>query len=196
MMTTNPTRLAFFFLLLHAALWTATPVWAGQIGLPWSLLWYSDVAPAVSPGDSSEVSERLTLDDAIALALDANRLAKNPRRLQLVTESVKQTYAGALRAQRTLEVREAKLKTSREVDRLMVELGTRGEAPPAAVLETRAALAVATADVFSARRELTVWARQLNHLMGRDPQARLLVSPEPEATAAAASRAGVDASGQ
>ncbi|MGH7334110.1 MAG: hypothetical protein ACREKS_15470, partial [Candidatus Rokuibacteriota bacterium] len=133
------------FLLVYALLCTglATPSWAGQITVPLSPLWYTDAAtpPAVSKADSREVSERLTLDEAVALALDANRLTKNPGRLWLVTESVIQTYAGALRAQRTLEVREDAVKTCRELDRLVADDAKRGGVAPSVVLHARAALA-------------------------------------------------------
>ncbi len=177
----------------------ATPAWAGPaVAAPPSLLWYIDSAarPAVSSGDSAEVSEQPTLDEAIAVALDANRLVKNQERLQFIRESVKQAYEGAQRAQRALEVREEALKTSRELDRLMAEPADRGEPAPSVVLEARATLASATNDVLSARQELVTWIGHLNHLMGRDPQARLRVSPEAEPTSGLASRERLTASGK
>ena len=76
--------LACLFLL------SAVPAWAQEVGAPRTLLWLSAIgAPlAKSQGDSASASERVTLDEAIALALDANRLARNPDRQRFVAESV------------------------------------------------------------------------------------------------------------
>ena len=84
----------------------------------------------------------------------------------------------------------------RELDRVTAEQADRGEALPSAAFQARAAWAMATSDVLSARRELDAWSRQLNHLMGRDPQARLLATGEPGSPAAAAIRLGVTATGK
>ena len=169
---------------------------AERIPIPLDLLWVTDsvASPTVRSGDSSEVGERLSLNEAIALALDANRLAKNPARRRLIAESVQQTYAGALRAQRALDVREKALQMCRELERVMDDRAKRGEATQSVVLEARAALALATTDVLNATQEFMAWARQLNNLMGRDLQARLRVSPE-LGTTAAAIPADVTASG-
>lgn len=176
----------------------AGPAWAEEIAAPRTLLGLSDFAtPRVeSQGDSASASERVTLDEAIALALDANRLVKKPERLRLVTESVIQAYHAVLLAQRALEIREEALAMCRELDRLVVEQADRVEGAPSVVSQARAAWATATSDVLSARHELGVWTRQLNHLMGRDPQARLLVTREPGSTRAAGIRLGVTATGK
>jgi Outer membrane efflux protein len=107
-----------------------------------------------------------------------------------------QAYDAVLRAQRALEIREEALKACRELDRLTVEQAARGEAAPSVVLQARAARARATSDVVSARQELGGWTRQLNHLMGRDAQARLFVTREPGPTPATAIRLGATATGQ
>jgi hypothetical protein len=102
---------------------------------------------------------------------------------------------GALpqRAQRALEIREEALRMSRELDRLMVELADRGEAAPAIVLQARAGLERATIAVLWAREDVGTWSGQLNHLIGRDPQARLVVTREPGPTPILANRVGVTA---
>jgi outer membrane protein TolC len=61
----------------------------------------------------------------------------------------------------------------------MVEQADRREAAPSVVLQARAARERATSDVLRVRQELGAAIRQLNHLMGRDPQARLLMTGEP-----------------
>ena len=158
-------------------------------------LWSFDPPPESHP-DSASASERVTLDEAIASGLDANRLARKPGRRQLVREGVIQAYDAVLRARRALEIREEALRMCRELDRLVVGQAARGEAAASVVLQARAALARATSDVLSARQELDASTRQLNHLMGRDPQARLFVTREPGPTPAAAIRSGVTATGQ
>lgn len=173
----------------------AAPAGAEEIAASRTLLWFLSLAapPVESQGAFASAGERLTLDDAIALALDANRLTRKPERLQLVREGVIQAYDAVLRAQRALEVPEEALRMCRELDRVMAEQADRGEAPPSVVCQDGAARARATSDVLSARRELDAWSRQLNHLMGRDAQARLLATGEPGAPPAAAIRLGVTA---
>jgi outer membrane protein TolC len=188
-------RYAVWLVVLCTAL--AAPAWAEEIAASRTLLWLSDfAAPPESHGASASARERVTLDEAIALALDANRLAKKAERLQLVREGVIQAYGAVLRAQRALEIREGALRMCRELDRLLVEQADRGAAVPSVVFQARAARARATSDVLSARQELDAWSRQLNHLMGRDPQARLLVTREPGPPPAAAIRLGVTATGK
>ena len=183
-----------------AVLWTAlaAPAWAEEIAASRTLLWFLSLAapPAESQGAFASAGERLTLDDAIALALDANRLVKKPERLQLISEGVIQAYDGVLRAQRALEVREAALRMCRELDRVTAEQADRGEALPSVVFQAGAARAKATSDVLSARQELDARNRQLNHLMGRDAQARLRATGEPGAPPAAAIWLGVTATGK
>ncbi len=156
----------------------------------------SDLAALPAELPDSSASERVTLDEAIALALDANRLAKTSGRRQLITQSVMQAYDAVRGAQRALEIREGTLRMSRELERLMVDQAERGEAAPSVVLEARAFRVRATRDDRSARQELDTWTKQLNHLMGRDPQARLRVTGEPGPSPAAAIRLGVSATGQ
>jgi len=191
-----PLRYAVWLAVLCTAL--AAPAWAEELTASRTLLWLSDFAapPLQSHGDSASASERVTLDEAIALALDANRLAKKPERRQLVREGVIQAYGAVLRAQRALEIREEALAMCRDLDRLMVEQADRGEAVPSVVFQARAARARATSDVLSARRELDAWSRELNHLMGRDAQARLLATGEPGSPPAAAIRLGVTTTGK
>ena len=189
-------RCAVCLVVLCTAL--AAPARAEEIAASRTLLWLSDFAapPVESQDASASAREQVTLDEAIALALDANRLAKKPERLRLIREGVIQAYDAVLRAQRALEIREEALRMCRELDRLMVEQADRGEAVPSVVFQARAARARATSDVLSARQELDAWSRQLNHLMGRDPQARLLVNREPGPTPAAAIRLGVTTTGK
>jgi outer membrane protein TolC len=100
---------------------------------------------------------------------------------------------GALpqRAQRALEIREEALRMSRELDRLMVEQAQRGEAAPAVVLQATAGLERATIAVLRAREDVGTWSRQLNRLIGRDPQARLVVTRDPRLTPTAAIQVGL-----
>src|SRR5262245_2517020 len=62
------------FALLCTAL--AAPAWSGEVGGFQTFRGLADFAalPLRSHGDSASDSERITLDEAIALALDANRL--------------------------------------------------------------------------------------------------------------------------
>jgi hypothetical protein len=163
----------------------AAPAWAEEIAASRALLWLSDlvVPRAESDGNSASTADRVTLDEAIAVALDANHLAKKPARRRLVSESVIQAYNAARRAQRALAIREEALRMCRELDCLMGEQTERGQAAPSVVLQASAARARATSDVLRARQELDAQVRQLNHLMGRDPQARLVVTGEPGLTA-------------
>lgn len=156
----------------------------------------SDFAALTAELPDSSASERVTLDEAIALALDANRLAKTSGRRQLITQGVMQAYDAVQGAQRTLEIREETLRTSRELERLVGDQAERGEAAASVVLEARAARVRAQRDVRSARQDLDAWRGQLNHLIGRDPQAGLLVTGEPEPAPAAASRLSVGVTGQ
>ena len=180
-----PLRYAVWLAVLCTAL--AAPARAEEIAAPRTLFWVLRFAapPVESLGASASAGERLTLDDAIALALDAYRLTKNPERLQRVREDVIQAYDAVLRAQRALEIREEALRMCHELDRVTVEQADRGEAR-----------ARATSDVLTARQELDAWSRELNHLMGRDAQARLLATGEPGSPPAAAIRLGVTASGR
>ena len=182
-------------LVVAVTLSVAAPAWAEEISASRTLFWRSHFGalPVESQGNSAIAGERVTLNEAIALALDANRLVKNPARLQLVTESVIQAYEAVLRAQRALEICEEALRMSRELDHLMVEQAERREAAPAVVLEARAGLVRASA-VLRARQDLGIWSRQFNHLIGRDPQARLVVTREPRPTPAAVIRVGINAS--
>jgi hypothetical protein len=191
-----PLRYAVWLAVLCTAL--AAPARAEEIAASRTLFWVLRFAapPVESLGAFASAGERLTLDDAIALALDAYRLTKKPERLQRVREDVIQAYDAVLRAQRALEIREEVLRMCRELDRVTVEQADRGEALPSVVVQARAARARATSDVLSARWELDAWSRELNHLMGRDAQARLLATGEPESPPAAAIRLGVITTGK
>jgi histone H3/H4 len=191
-----PLRYAVCLAVLCTAL--AAPAGAEEIGASRTLFWVLRFAapPVESLGASASAGERLTLDDAIALALDAYRLTKKPERLQRVREDVIQAYDAVLRAQRALEIREEALRMCRELDRVTVQQADRGEALPSVVVQAGAARARATSDVLSARQELDAWSRELNHLMGRDAQARLLATGEPGSPPAAAIRLGVTAAGR
>jgi hypothetical protein len=182
-------------LVVAVTLSVAAPAWAEEIATFQTLPWRSPFGalPPESQGNSAIAGERVTVNEAIALALDANRPAKNAPRLQLVTESVIQAYEAVQRAQRALEIREEALRMSRELDRLMVEQAERGEAAPAVVLQARAGLERATSAVSHARQDLGTWSRQLNHLIGRDPRARLVVTREPGPTPILANQVGVTA---
>ena len=183
-------------LVVAVTLSVAAPAWADEISASWILFSRSlfGAFSVESQGNAAIVGERVTLEEAIALALDANGLAKKPARLQLVAESVVQAYQAVLRAQSALETCEEGLRLSRELDRVVIEQVDRGEATPAVALQARAGLESATSAVVRARQDLGNWSRQLNHLIGRDPQARLVVTREPDPTPAATIRVGVNAS--
>jgi outer membrane protein TolC len=160
------------------------PAWAQELGASGTLVRLSDFAvlPAGPHVDMASMSERVTLDEAIALALDANRLATKPSRRQFVRESVTQAYAAVQRAQRALEIREEALRMCRELERLTIEQAQQAEAEaPSVVLEARAARVKAESDVLRVRSALGAWRRQLNHLIGRDPEVRLVVTGKPPA---------------
>jgi hypothetical protein len=107
-------------LVVAVTLSVAAPARAEEMATFQTLRWRSPLGALLeSQGNSAIAGERVTVDEAIALALNANRPAKNAARLQLVTESVIQAYAAVQRAQRALEIREEALRMSRELDRLM-----------------------------------------------------------------------------
>jgi hypothetical protein len=122
----------------------AAPAWAEEIAASRTLLWLSDlvVPRAESHGNSASTADRVTLDEAIALALDANHLAKKQARRRLVSESVSQAYNAARRAHRALAIREEALRMCRELDCLMGEQAERGHAAPSVVLLARSMYSV------------------------------------------------------
>lgn len=166
-----------------------TSVWAGEGDAPLDRLWRVD--PSAPPADlqrdaAPEARELVTLEEAVAMALEANQLVKSPERRSFIAESVRQSYAGTARAHRALAVREDELNAAREAERAVAELAARGQASPRDAALAQAALATSVRDVQEARAALALQLRQLNHLMGRDPQARLRVRPEPAVPAVAA----------
>jgi hypothetical protein len=105
-----------------------------------------------------------------------------------------QAYDAVLRAQRALEIREEALRMCHELDRVTVEQADRGEARRPSLSRPR----LGRGDERCPQRatELDAWSRELNHLMGRDAQARLLATGEPGSPPAAAIRLGVTAAGK
>lgn len=159
-------------------------------------LWFIDlVAPSAElQRDASDGSRDLvTLEDAVALALQANHLVKSTERLQFITESVKRAYAGAVEAHQSLVAREERLRAALGVERLVEELARQGRAAPPDVLHARVALAQAMRDLRDARSAFAIQSRQLNHLMGRDLQARVRVRSESDVAPLATLRGGAAA---
>jgi hypothetical protein len=179
-----------FWLVIFCAVLT-TPAWAGEGDAALDRLWRLDPAPPELQRDASdEARELVTLEDAVALAFQANRLVKSPERLQFIAESVRKAYVGVLDAHHALAIREEQWKASREVERLMREMAHQGKASPSDVLRARSALAKTTQDLQDAQGKFVAQTRQLNHLMGRDLQARLRVRPEPDVAPFAGLRGG------
>lgn len=139
---------------------------------------------------SDEARELVTLQDAVALALQANRLVKSPERLQFIAESVRKAYVGVVDADHVMALREEQLKASLEVERLMREMAHQGKASPSDVLRAQTAIAKTTQDLQDARDAFVAQTRQLNHLMGRDLRTRLRVRPEPDVAPFAGLREG------
>jgi outer membrane protein TolC len=193
------TALGCLLIVLSPVLATGGPA-SGDGTFPVELLWRHDLTtlPAeLQPEASDEIREVVTREEAVDLALQANRLAKNPERLKFITETVKKAYAGVLDSHGVLAMREEHLNACREVKRIVLERAAQAKASPSEVLAAQVALAKATEDVLSARHAAMAQTAQLNHLMGRDPQARLRVRTEPDLVPATALRAGtVTVSGQ
>jgi hypothetical protein len=169
------------------------PTWAGESDAALDRLWRFDPSappPELQRDAPDETREMVTLEDAIALALQANRLVKSPERLQFITETVKRAYAGVVEAHLTLTMREEQLRASLGVERLLADMARQGKATPSDILHAQAALTRAVQDLQDARVAFATQARQLNHLMGRDVQARLRVRPEPDVTPTATLRRG------
>jgi outer membrane protein TolC len=139
---------------------------------------------------SDETRELVTREEAVALALQANRLVKNPERLKFIAETVTKAYAGVVDAYGVLARREEHLKASREVERVVIEQTEQAKASPADLRTAQAGVTRATEEVLTARQAANAQTRQLNHLMGREPQARLRVRPEPDLVPATALSAG------
>lgn len=159
-----------------------TFAWAGEGDAPLDRLWRLD--PSAPPAElqrdaAPETRELVTLEEAVAMALQANWLVRSRERQRFIAESVKQAYAETSRAHRTLTLREAELRSAREVERVVAELAARGRASALDAARARAALAMSVQDVQDARTDLALQTRQLNHLMGRDPRAHLRVIQEP-----------------
>ena len=181
-----------FWLVIFCAVLT-TPAWAGEGDAALDRLWRLDPSappPELQRDASDEARELVTLEDAVALAFQANRLVKSPERLQFIAESVRKAYVGVLDAHHALAIREEQWKASREVERLVGEMAHQGKASPSDVLRARSALAKTIQDLQDSRREFVAQTRQLNHLMGRDLQARLRVRPEPDGAPFAGLRGG------
>lgn len=166
---------------------------SAEVALPVELVWRQDLSalPGELAGDAGgEARDVVTREEAVELALQANRLVKNPERLRFIAETVRKAYAGVLDSRGALAMREEHLNACRELKRVMTERAAQAKASPADVLAAQAALAKATEDVSKARRAAMAQTAQLNHLMGRDPQARLRVQAEPDLVPATALRAG------
>jgi outer membrane protein TolC len=163
-------------------------------GVPYAdLLWRQDLGAGraeLSSEAADEVRDLVTREEAVDLAFQANRLVKNPERLKFIAETVKKAYAGVLESQGILATREEHLSLCREIERIVTERAAEAKASPSEVLAAQAALAKATEDVLQARRAATTQTAQLNHLMGRDAQARLRVQAEPDLVPSTTLRAG------
>jgi hypothetical protein len=154
----------------------AAPAWAAEPTEIWARLLTDLVAPVQVDRESALLSERVTLDEAIALALDVNRLVKNPTRRRLIRESVIEAYEGVRHAHHNLATHRQVLKTASELESLMVERLDRGEVELPVMLQARTARMRAARDVVSAQQTLDAWTRQFNYLTGRDPQARVFIT--------------------
>lgn len=169
------------------------PALAGEGDASLGRLWRVDPStppPELQRDAPDETRELVTMEDAVALALQANRLVKNPERLQFITETVKRAYADVVTAHQTLATREEQVRASLGVERLMADMAYQGKATPSDVLHAQVALARSIQDLQDARGAFSTQTRQLNHLMGRDLQTRLRVRAEPDVTPSAALRAG------
>jgi hypothetical protein len=193
----NPARRVRAVRLIGVALvsgiMTATAAGAAENDPGLGSLWRLD--PAAPPAElqrnaSSDTRELVTREEAVALALEANHLVKSPDRRQLIAETVRRAYGDAVAAHRTLAVREERLKAAMRVERLVADMARQGKATPSDVLHAQAGLARMVQDVQESRAAFATQSRQLNHLMGRDLQARLRVRPEAGPPPAAAVRGG------
>jgi hypothetical protein len=155
----------------------AAPGWAAEPTEIWTLRLLTDlVAPVQVDRESALASERVTLDEAIALALDVNRLVKSPTRRRLIRESVIEAFEGVRHAHHNLATHRQVLKTASELESLMVERLDRGEVELPVMLQARIGRIRAARDIVSAQQKLDAWTRQFNYLTGRDPQARVFIT--------------------
>jgi hypothetical protein len=164
-----------------------------EVALPVELIWRQDLPARTEEAASAagdEAREIVTREEAVELALQANRLVKNPARLKFIAETVTKAYAGVLDSRHVLAIREEHLNACRELERVMTERAAQAKASPADVLSAQAARAKAAEDVSKARLVVEAQTAQLNYLMGRDPEARLRVRAEPDLVPATALRAG------
>jgi len=164
----------------------ATPAWGEELVDPLSLLWRVDPSrlPAGSRDDVEEIRDVFTLEDAVALSLEANRLVKNPARLRSIRISVKHAYDGLQRVQRALELDQGGVRLYRQLERIATEAGP-GSERRADLHRVRVSLATAERSVLDTQQELVSWTGQLNFLMGRDRPARLRAAPSPSPAASA-----------
>jgi hypothetical protein len=166
---------------------------AGESDASLGRLWRVDPStppPELQRDAPDETRELVTLEDAVALALQANRLVKSPQRLQLIAETVRRAYADVVAAHQTMTAREEQVRASLGVERLIADMAYQGKTTPSAVLHAQVALARAIQGLQGAREALDTQTRQLNHLMGRDLLTRLRVRAEPDVTPSATLRAG------
>jgi outer membrane protein TolC len=169
------------------------PAGAGEADAPLGSLWRFDPSiptAEVRQDGLDEISDLVTQEDAVALALQANHLVKSRERLQLIAETTRRAYGDVVQAYRSLAVREERLKAAMGVERLVAEMARQGKATPSDVLHAQAALTRVVQDVQEARAGFAAQTRQLNHLMGRDLQTRMRVRPGPDATPSATVRGG------
>jgi outer membrane protein TolC len=113
--------------------------------------------------------------DQLAVAQDLSRQDLRAQR-QATVNQVKRAYYAVLQSQSAVEALQEQVASSRELVRVVAEQAGQQAVLRADLLQAQAALAQAEYTVTATRRDLASRTEQLNHLLGRPPDAPLRVS--------------------
>jgi outer membrane protein TolC len=139
------------------------------------LRWSSFVlASAAQP-----LTQLLRINEGIRLNEVMERVAQEQRREQLhaVVNQVKQGYFQAQQTQSALEATDEAIKSLQELDRIVLEQVTQGEALRADSLEVKTRLAEATHRAVTLDSDLASQKERLNDLLGREIRSEFSLEP-------------------
>jgi outer membrane protein TolC len=139
--------------------------------------------PQYSTAAKIGISQPLSQLYKVGLALDQLEVVQDLSRQDLraqrqaTVNQVKRAYYAVLQSQSAVEALQEHVASSRELVRVVAEQVAQQAALRADQLQAQAALAQAEYTVAATRRELASRTEQLNHVLGRPPDAPVKVSP-------------------
>jgi outer membrane protein TolC len=137
---------------------------------------------------AAQVMLPLAQQRRIGLGVDLARLERQQEQEKLrsarqtLVDDVKRSYYGILQTESGLNRVRETVKSYRELDRVTVELVSRGAAIRADRLQVETNLAKAESEQAELKNRLATQKEQLNSLLGRDVFTEYRVLPVPEAT--------------